>query len=143
MYSIAINKMKGDNIMKKNLKKILALSLSLALAVTLIPASADTAYADDELRISEATQLAKVTGLKARDRDNDEIELAWTRVEGASGYQVSRYSVKDSKWVTLGVSDDNDFDVEYLLSATVYSFRVRAFAVNAEGQKTYGSWSKT
>lgn len=129
--------------MKKNLKKILALSLSLALAITFIPAAADTAYADDEIRISNASQLAKVTNLKAKDRSSDEIELAWTPVEGASGYQVSRYSVKDGKWITLGVSDDNDYEVEYLLSASVYSFRVRAFAVNAEGQKTYGSWSKT
>ena len=128
--------------MKKNLKKIFVLSLSLALAITFIPAQADTAYAD-EIRISNAAQLDKVTSLKARDRDNDEIELAWTPVEGASGYEAARYSVKDGKWITLGVSDDNDYDVENLLSATVYSFRVRAFAVNAQGEKTYGSWSKT
>lgn len=129
--------------MKKSFKKILALSLSLALAATLLPAQADNAYADEEIRISSASQLAKAAGLKARDRDSDEIELAWTPVKGASGYQISRYSVKDEKWINLGVSDDSDFDVENLLSASVYSFRVRAFAVNEAGQKTYGSWSET
>ena len=128
--------------MKRSLKKISALCLSLALAITLIPA-ADSAYADDDFRISNASQLAKVKDLKTRERDSDEIELVWTPVEGASGYEAARYSVKDGRWITLGVSDDNDYDVENLLSATVYSFRVRAFAVNAEGQKTYGSWSKT
>lgn len=129
--------------MRKSLKKILALSLSLALAITLIPAAADNAYADDNFRISNASQLDKVTSLKAKSRDNDEIELTWTPEEGASGYEVARYSVADSRWITLGFSDDNDFEAENLLSASVYSFRVRAFAVNADGQKTYGSWSKT
>ncbi len=129
--------------MKKNLKKLLALSLSLALAITLLPAAADTAYADDGFRISNASQLAKVTGLKTRDRSSDEIELFWNPVEGASGYEVARYSVKDGKWITLGVSDDIDHEVEYLVSATVYSFRARAFAVNADGRKVYGDWSKT
>lgn len=129
--------------MKKTLKKLAALGLALALAVTVIPVSADTAYADDDFRISEASSLAKVTSLKAKDRDNDEIELGWKPVEGASGYEVQRYSVKDSKWILLGRSDDNDFDVENLLSASVYSFRVRAFAQHADGDVVYGNYSKT
>jgi len=129
--------------MKKSLKKILALSLSLALAVTLIPATAATAYADDDFRISDVSSLAKVTNLKAKDRDNDEVELGWKPVEGASGYEVYRYSVKDSKWILLGRSDDTDFEAENLLSASVYSFRVRAFARQSDGDVVYGSYSDT
>lgn len=129
--------------MKKNLKKIFALSLSLALAITFIPASAGTAYADEDYRISNAASLAKVTSLKAKDRDNDEVELGWNPVSGASGYEVQRYSVKDGKWILLGRTDDNDFDVENLLSATVYNFRVRAFAKQADGDVVYGGYSGT
>ncbi len=129
--------------MKKSLKKILALSLSLALAVTLIPAAADIAYADDDFRYSDAASLAKVTSLRAKDRDNDEVELGWKPVEGASGYEVYRYSVKDSQWILLGRTDDNDFDAENLLSASVYSFRVRGFARNTDGDVVYGSYSNT
>jgi len=128
--------------MKKILKKIMALSLALALAVTLIPAAADTAYADD-FRISDAESLDKVINLKAKSRDNDEVELGWTPVEGASGYEVYRYYVKESRWVLLGRTDDNDFDAENLLSATVYSFRVRAFAQSIDGDVVYGKYSNT
>ena len=130
--------------MKMNRKKLLSMVLSLALVLTLIPAAAATAYADDDgLPVSSATSLDKVTGLKTHDRDSNEIELIWNPVDGASGYEVQRYSVKDSKWITLGRSDDCDFEVENLISATVYSFRVRAFARHADGETISGDWSKT
>ena len=130
--------------MKKNLMKTLALSLAIALAAVSVPISPEPAFADnDNFNTSNAVSLDKVTSLKAKDRDNDEVELGWTPVKGASGYEISRYSVKDSKWVLLGRSDDNDFDVENLLSATAYSFRVRAYANNSSGKVVYGAWSST
>lgn len=129
--------------MKKTGKRLLSLALSLALAVTLIPAAGTAAYADDDYRISNVSSLDKVTGLKTQERDNDEIDLIWNPVEGASGYEVYRYSVKDSKWILLGRSDDADFGVDNLLSATAYSFRVKAFAKKADGSVIYGDNSKT
>lgn len=130
--------------MKKNLMKTLALSLALTLAAVSIPASLETAFAENsDFITSNAASLEKVTSLKAKDRDNDEVELSWTPVKGASGYEISRYSVKDGKWILLGRSDDSDFDAEHLLSATAYSFRVRAFANNSSGNVVYGAWSST
>jgi len=130
--------------MKKNRKKLSAAVLSLALVLTLIPAASGMAYADDDdFRISNVSSLEKVSGLKTKDRDDSEIDLKWNAVEGASGYEVQRYSVKDGKWIRLGYSDDCDFEVEDLLSASVYSFRARAFARQADGDVIYGSWSKT
>lgn len=126
--------------MKKINKKLTALALSLALTAAMLPAAA---YADDYFPVSDASSLAKVTSLKAAERDSDEVNLRWNYVEGASGYEVQRYSVKDGKWILLGRTDDNDFDAENLLSASVFSFRVRAFARKADGTAVYGSWSKT
>jgi uncharacterized membrane protein YkoI len=124
-------------------KTALALVLSLVLTAAAVPISAESAWADDDFRISNVSSLKKVSGLKASDRDNNEIELRWNPIEGASGYEVARYSVKEERWILLGRSDDRDFDVENLLSATAYSFRVRAFAEKSDGSILYGKWSST
>ena len=126
--------------MKNIRKKISALALSLALTAALLPAAA---FADDVVPISGASSLNRVTSLKASDRDSDEIHLRWNAVDGASGYEVQRYSVKDGKWILLGRTDDRGFEAENLLSASVFSFRVRAFAEKEDGSIAYGSWSKT
>ena len=134
------------NLLKKHLKKAAAAALALALTVTLLPAGiGEEAYAASSSRYitSNASSLPQVTGLSTLQRDDDEVRLSWKAVDGASGYEVYRYSTTSATWILLGRTDLNTFEAEDLLSASIYSFRVRAFAQNADGKVVYGNYSKT
>ena len=137
--------------MKQHIKKVCAVAVSTAMALTLIPAMGNTkAYAGENSTgnatgysryiTSNVTSLATVSGLSTIQRDDDELRLAWDMVDGASGYEVYRYSYTHSKWLFLGRTSMNTFEVEDLLSATVYKFRVRAFAQNSSGDLVYGGY---
>lgn len=122
------------NLIRNYAKKIAAVALALVLTVTLLPAAADTAY---------AASVSKVTGLSTIDRDDDEVRLSWQAVEGASGYEVYRYSSAASTWILLGRTSLNTFEAEDLLSASVYTFKVRAYTRSESGSVVYGAYSNT
>ncbi len=139
--------------MKKNsltMKKLTASALAAILLCTAIPAlpaitgsqsGANIAYADDDFQPSNVTSLSKVTGLSTIARDDDEIKLTWNSVKGASGYEV--YGKEGGEWKLLDKTDDTDYDDDDdLRSATVYSFRVRAFARHDDGQVVYGPYAE-
>lgn len=123
-------------------KRLAVLTLAAALVFTALPATAhaDDIY-DDEYIISNATTLAKPTGVTTVTKDNDEVALKWNAVEGASGYEVWRYSTSLKKWVLEERENENYAEVEDLLSANIYKFKVRPFAVKADGSVLYGSYS--
>ena len=106
--------------MKKTNKLLSAfLSVLLVLSVFTLPASAAT--------------LSKVTNLQAYNIDDDEVNLKWTKVNGADGYQVYLYSDATSKWKKLGNTTRTVYEVENLVSAKTYKFRVRAYDKKASG----------
>ena len=76
-------------------KKIMALALTGALALTLIPAGLESADA------ASLTSLAAPTGIKTAARDDDELTLTWNAVEGAQGYEIYRYSPTYDKWIEV------------------------------------------
>ena len=133
--------------MRKCMKKILAIATAIALTLTIIPSgSKSTAYADDysnHFITSNVSYLPQVTGLSTIQRDDDEVRLAWNMIDGASGYEVYRYSSTYSKWIFLGRTATNTFESEDLLSAAVYTYKVRAFAQNSSGNIIYGDYSKS
>ena len=98
-------------------KRLAVLTLAAALVFTALPATAhaDDIY-DDEYIISNAATLAKPTGVTAVTKDNDEVALKWNAVEGASGYEVWRYSTSLKKWVLEERENENYAEVEDLLS---------------------------
>lgn len=137
--------------MKKSIKKVCAATIAAVMTLTVIPAISNTkAYADDSYQgnsggynryiTSNVTSLPAVSGLSTIQRDDDELRLAWDMVDSASGYEVYRYSYTYSKWIFLGRTDLNTFEADDLLSATVYKFRVRAFAQNSSGSIVYGDY---
>ena len=123
-------------------KRIAALSLAAALIFTALPATAhaDDIY-DDDYIISNAVTLARPTGVTAAEKDNDEVTLKWNPVEGASGYEVWRYSTSLKKWVLEERKNENNAEIDDLLSANIYKFKVRPFAVRADGSVLYGDYS--
>lgn len=134
-------------------KKITVTALAAALLFTAAPAlpaiagnpaNDSNAYAaSGNFLTSNATALAKVTGLSTLTRDEDEVTLSWNIVDGASGYEIYRYTTTGDTWLLLGRTAGNTYEADDLISAGVYSFRVRAFAQNASGSIVYGDYSNT
>lgn len=112
--------------MKKSLAKLLSLTLALLLAFSIaLPASA-------------ASKPAKVTALESYRIDDDEINLKWKAVSGASVYQIYVYNNGD--WKYVGGTKKLRYEVENLASAKQYKFKVRAYKLSG-GKKVYGPFS--
>lgn len=79
---------------------------------------------------------AKVTGLKASTTYNS-VKLTWSKVSGASGYEVQVYSKK--KWKSLKTTSKNTLTITKLKLGTTYQYRVRAYTK----KKIYGSTSSS
>ena len=122
------------NTLKNLRKKFAAAVLTTALAVTMIPVGTGFAYA------AAAASLAAPDGIKTVERDDDEITLKWNEVKGASGYEIYRYSATYDKWIEVERTSTYD-EVDNLLSASVYTFKVRAFTQDASGKYIYSDFS--
>lgn len=105
----------------KKLTKLLALTL-----VTLLAFSSLTL-------VSSAASLAKVTNLTPYHIDDDEINLKWSKVTGADGYQVYLYNDTTKKWNKLPSTSRTTYEVDDLASAKNYKIRVRAYDKKAGG----------
>lgn len=123
------------NTLKNLRKKFAAAVLTAALAVTMIPVGTGFAYA------AAAASLAAPDGIKTVERDDDEITLKWNEVKGASGYEIYRYSATYDKWIEVERTSNTYDEVDNLLSASVYTFKVRAFAQDASGKYIYSDFS--
>ena len=83
--------------------------------------------------LSSAASLPSVTGLQAYDVDDDEVNLKWSKVKDADGYQVYVYDDATSKWKKLGNTAKTYYEAENLSSAKAYKFRVRAYDKKTSG----------
>lgn len=120
------------NLLNNAKKKFMALTLTSALAFTLIPMGADLADA------STVTSLSAPTGIKTAARDDDELTLKWNAVEGAQGYEIYRYSATYDKWIEVERTNNTFDEIDDLLSASIYSFKIRAYS-----QYDYSDFSDT
>ncbi len=108
--------------------KILSLLLSLLIAFSALTLSAS------------AAALPEVKNLTAYNIDDDEVNLRWSAVSGADGYQVYVYSTKTNSWKKLGSTQKTRFEAEDLMSAKQYKFRVRAYDKKTGGT-VYSSYA--
>lgn len=105
-------------------------ALAFVLTACLIFTSAGFASA-------ASASLPAPTGLQTVDRDDDELTLVWNSVSGAEGYEVYRYSSASGEWLLAERTRDAHAEIEDLLSASTYKFKVRA----VQGAQT-GEFSK-
>ncbi len=105
----------------KKLTKLLSLFLTVFIALSVFSLA------------SSATSLSPVTDLTVYDIDDDEINLKWSKVSGADGYQVYIYSDKSGKWKKLASTSKTFYEANDLLSAKTYKFRVRAYDKKSSG----------
>ncbi|MGN1442561.1 MAG: fibronectin type III domain-containing protein, partial [Acutalibacteraceae bacterium] len=75
--------------------------------------------------VTAATNVAKVTGLKASSVTKDSVTLTWTKVSGASGYTV--YRKNGSKWVKVADVKTNTYTDKKLSRYTSYTYYVAAY----------------
>ena len=125
------------NLLNNAKKKFMALTLTSALAFTLIPMGTDLADA------STVKSLSAPTGIKTAARDDDELTLKWNAAEGAQGYEIYRYSATYDKWIEVERTNNTFDEIDDLLSASIYSFKIRSYAQNASGQYVYSDFSDT
>lgn len=78
----------------------------------------------------KATQLAGGTSLK----------FTWTKVSGATGYTVYRYSPAKKKYVSCGSTTGSSLTVKGLYADTQYKFRIAAY-YKYSGKNYYGSYT--
>ncbi len=105
----------------KKLTKLLALTLVTLLAFSSLAIT------------SSAASLAKVANLTPYHIDDDEINLKWSKVAGADGYQVYVYNDTAKKWTKLPSTSRTTYEVDDLQSAKNYKIRVRAYDKKAGG----------
>ena len=87
-----------------------------------------------------ATTPKKVTGLKTSSVGTTSVGLTWSKVSGATYYQVSVYDSAQGKYVTYGTAETNSITVKKLKSKSTLKVKVRAVRTVGE-KKYYGSYS--
>ncbi len=115
--------------MLKKSKKLFSLVLA-AIMVFSVTATAASA----------ATTLTKVKNVAVTSVDDDEINLKWSKVKGADGYQVYVRKGNSGSWKKAETTKKNYAEVEDLKGAQAYSIKVRAYDKQS-GKTVYGSFS--
>lgn len=129
-------------------KKIIAALLSVATALTTLTLSA---FADDasgssttEITVtyyagSSSAKPAAPSVIKTSKKTDSTIKLSWSKVSGASSYDL-RYKVSgSSKWKTVSKIKSNAYTLKKLNDSTKYVFQIRSRTSNG----SVGKWSKT
>ncbi len=126
--------------MKNGMKKTAAVVMAAMLMGTgaVVPATEDMGIFSQTAIVVEAASVGKVTGLKSKTLSNSEIQLKWSKVNGASGYTV--YMRKNGKYNKLGDCKGTSYTVKKLPNATRENFKVRAYKT-VKGKKVYGEYS--
>lgn len=83
---------------------------------------------------------AKVTNFKATNlAGGTSIKFTWTKVSGATGYLVQRYSASKKAYVNCGTTTGSSLTVKGLYAGTEYKFRIAAY-YKYNGKNYYGSY---
>jgi large repetitive protein len=77
---------------------------------------------------STTTLVTAPTGVSAAPQSAGRVTIAWSAVDGATGYKVEKAAVGSTAFTVVGTVDANTtaFDATGLIGGTTYQFRVRA-----------------
>lgn len=88
---------------------------------------------------SFSTLPSKVTSLKGSTTKNS-IKLTWSKVSGATAYEIYYYDADAEAYFMAGTVDTNSFTIKNLASGSKYKFKVRAIR-KVSGTLYKGSYS--
>ena len=112
------------------MKKVLKSVISIIFCLTLIFTSMLPAFA----------AVAKVKTLTTSQVTATTATLKWSKVSGATGYEVEQYVSKN--WKKIATSTKTTYTVKKLKLGSSYKFRVRALQKSGK-TVSYGGYSKT
>lgn len=96
--------------------------------------------------LSDATygfaKPATPTGLQGAENSDKGISLKWDSIPGVSGYQVYTYDAANGKWVALGATVKNTYNVTGLSQTSHYKYKVRALK-QYNGKRYYGDFCES
>lgn len=99
-----------------------------------------TVYGDYSSEVTAITLVGKVSGVKLTLRKTTSIAFKWSKVTGASGYEIYRYNGK--KWVKIGTTTKTSYtDSKSLKKGTQYQYKVRAIQKISSKTTKYGAYS--
>ena len=79
-------------------------------------------------------------GVNAGSASATSVTVSWSKVSGATGYEVFRATVKDGTYSKLGTVTGTSRNCVNLTTGKTYYFKVRAYK-EVNGEKIYGSYS--
>ena len=100
-------------------------------------------YSTEVVTKTQAKTLDKVQGLTVETVSSTSLELSWDPVEEADGYRIYRLNTATGKYVRIKTVKGEDtvlYKNDALLSATKYTYKVRAYAT-ADGKTIFGRCS--
>ncbi len=80
----------------------------------------------------------KPASVKSASQTTSSVKLSWSKVSGAAGYTVYRYSPSKKSYVKAGTTEGTSLTVKKLNTGTKYTFRVVAYG-KTSGGKVYDS----
>lgn len=80
----------------------------------------------------------KPATVKSAAQTTSSVKLTWSKVSGAAGYTVYRYSSSKKAYVKAGTTTGTSFTVKKLYDGTKYTFKVVAYG-KTSGGKVYHS----
>ena len=89
---------------------------------------------------SAAPKLKAVKGLSAK-KELKAVELSWSKVKGAAGYEVYRCKTAKGKFKQIGIARELSYWDGGLSFGKTYYYKIRAFR-NDGGTDKYGAFSK-
>ena len=86
---------------------------------------------------------SKPSNIVAKRRSSSSIRVEWSKVSGASGYEIYRKTTGDfTRIKTVEGRSTLNYTNKSLTKGKTYTYKVRAYKV-VSGKKVYGSFSKT
>lgn len=115
----------------KSLGKFLLIIISFLVMITL------------PSQVFAASKVGKVNKLQVKSQTTSSITIKWSKVSGASGYQVYMSSSKTGKYkkvATIPKGSTTSYKKTDLTSSNIAYFKVRAYKT-IKGKKSYGKFS--
>ena len=119
--------------MKNNLRKHIAMILTFAMIMSIIPAFGT-------YDVNAATRPRKVRSIKLKAKSKS-IKVKWKKVRGAKGYQVRYCSKKSMVGAKKVKTTKLKKTISKLKAGTRYYVQVRAYKKKGK-KRVYGKWSK-
>lgn len=82
-----------------------------------------------------------VTGVKVTSSSKKSAKITYSKVTGASGYEIYFSTKKTSGFKKLVTTTKTSYTYSKLTSGKTYYFKVRAFTKASDGTRIYGAWS--